>query len=84
MKNWFKKNNTKRSKKLTVSDAPIKPVRRKIMRQTLLHVFEFAALLMVVVGVIFGILSWQLSKGPIGLEFLKSDVESALIRVFGG
>ncbi|MCF6293005.1 MAG: hypothetical protein L3J04_06380, partial [Robiginitomaculum sp.] len=54
------------------------------MRKTLLHAFEFATLLIVVVGVIFGILSWQLSKGPIVLEFLKSDVESALIRVFGG
>ncbi|MBL4617561.1 MAG: AsmA-like C-terminal domain-containing protein [Robiginitomaculum sp.] len=54
------------------------------MRTTLLHFFEFAALLIVVLGVIFGILSWQLSKGPIELEFLKSDVESAIIEVFGG
>lgn len=65
--------------------APTKSLRRRRpMRATVLHLFEFVALLMVVALVVFGIISWQLSKGPIGLAFLQSDVEAAMIRVFGG
>ncbi len=54
------------------------------LRLTVLHTFEFIALVMVIFLVLFGVLSWQLSKGPISLAAFTPDAQRALLRVFGG
>jgi len=61
-----------------------KPNERSALRTGLLHIFEFFALLIAIFLVVFGVIAWQLSKGPLPLDAFQSDAEAALVRVFGG
>jgi hypothetical protein len=66
---------------------PVRPKghrRKRALRVTVLHSLEFLALLMAIFLVLFGAVSWQLSKGPIALDAFTSDAERALLQVFGG
>ncbi len=77
--------NKTRSPSQQVQNMSAKPWwQRRVWRATLLHSLEFVALLMALVMAIFGGLAWRLSQGPISLEFLRKDAESALEQVFEG
>ncbi|VAV94591.1 hypothetical protein MNBD_ALPHA06-559 [hydrothermal vent metagenome] len=57
---------------------------RRALRLTVLHTLEFIALLMAIFLVVFGVIAWQLSKGPVSLTAFVDDAEKALVQVFGG
>jgi AsmA-like C-terminal region/Protein of unknown function len=58
--------------------------RRRVLKATLRHTLELLALVFSLVLALCGGLAWRLAQGPVSLEFLRADAETALVQVFRG